>query len=1195
MAAETWVFAPFGGARGPVSPFPSAEAATFGPDGRRLGCLSDAEKHFARCAAKLRCLRAGSLQLREELNVLLDKLLSENYSRTSETNTSTNIKPEDVCSLLKHVSSLVPLSQEHLVVKVCQVVHRLLPPLKIIMDETTLDELLSYTTRALKACSAWTHSDILVAISAMAYGNGSRCHKHLGDLLDEDGVLRQYSSPSQPNIELRQVALTCMANICVKMPGLPPLDDGYRSVCFETFVNTLQSPKPADTDELFYCLLIESALRGLQYCFSGEKSKLGAEEVGSTLALLKRFMFLGTPGVNVTWPSVLYPTPLPQYECLAITKPAETPSAPPKQTNTPGKSTGNKKKKARGKGKKMSTEERKGKDGEEDDHKARPSLQKEVRGEGETKASEPFLYPSWKRISSDSEVSDSEGNAQNNLRFNHGRVRQVALQCLLALVKGMTRRTLYGYWSSFIPDSPIGGPQPLTLITLILKDSSSKVRMCAAQVLSAMLESSRQFLAMAEDTASPRTSYTPLSFLLASSVRELHRALSLAVVAESSSQMLIQIIKCLAYLVMNAPYHRLRPGLLSPLWKQVHHFVHHRDANVRVSVLTLYGALVKTQAPLPEVQLLLQQPGGSSSAGSRTPKDSALSWRQRDSGTSPSCTPHTPSQKTSGTHSPCVPHTPGEEVTSLPWLIQVCVSLVTHPREDQSDSEGPGTAGGVAFEPLPVRLEALQVMCHLMGHYFSTVQAYLFEIAKVGTHCLGDPDPFIQLHGTKLLEELGTAVMMQYRPENNVPENLRVPISQVQTFWSDLLSGPLNRVLQNNEHHMLQAVVCDALASIVPQVFSQLPEKTKLMCITVLLGHAYIDVSLLRAAAIRALGLFVLFPCLREDVMFLADTANAILAALDDPHKNVRSKASWSLGNLTDTLIVNMQNIGLEFQEEISDMLLLKILQAATRATSDREKVKANAVRSLGNVLHFLRQSQLSRSAFQRPLEDAVRALVTTIQSDAIMKVRWNACYALGNVFRNQALSLDSALWARDAFSSLCHVVTSCTNFKVRIKAAAALAVPKHRSCYGDTEQFIHVWHSLVTALEKSEDTNDYLECRYSVSLRHTLSQSLLHLLSISQSQDMPALGKSLSGEEGIIIKEHLIKYVKVEEIQRVEEEKDAGEDSFTPQQRVQGLQQVVIRLKELKSEGERQTEEESSMEVVVHFLEDLLRTCEEL
>lgn len=113
------------------------------------------------------------------------------------------------------------------------------------------------------------------------------------------------------------------------------------------------------------------------------------------------------------------------------------------------------------------------------------------------------------------------------------------------------------------------------------------------------------------------------------------------------------------------------------------------------------------------------------------------------------------------------------------------------------------------------------------------------------------------------------------------------------------------------------------------------------MCITMLLGLTYSENYLVKTAAVRALGVYILFPCLREDVMFVADTANTILAALDDRSPNVRAKAAWSLGNLTDTLIVNMESVGVDFQEELSDMLLLKMLQAATRASADKDRVRA--------------------------------------------------------------------------------------------------------------------------------------------------------------------------------------------------------------------------------------------------------------
>lgn len=67
----------------------------------------------------------------------------------------------------------------------------------------------------------------------------------------------------------------------------------------------------------------------------------------------------------------------------------------------------------------MSTEESRGDDREEDDREAEPALQKGGGREGESllKPPAPFLYPSWKRTSSDSEFSDSEGNAQSKLRY----------------------------------------------------------------------------------------------------------------------------------------------------------------------------------------------------------------------------------------------------------------------------------------------------------------------------------------------------------------------------------------------------------------------------------------------------------------------------------------------------------------------------------------------------------------------------------------------------------------------------------------------------------------------------------------------------------------------------------------------------------------------------------------------------------
>lgn len=48
-------------------------------------------------------------------------------------------------------------------------------------------------------------------------------------------------------------------------------------------------------------------------------------------------------------------------------------------------------------------------------------------------------------------------------------------------------------------------------------------------------------------------------------------------------------------------------------------------------------------------------------------------------------------------------------------------------------------------------------------------------------------------------------------------------------------------------------------------------DKMQLMCITVLLGLTYSDSDLVKMAAVRALGVYVLFPCLREVKAVLED------------------------------------------------------------------------------------------------------------------------------------------------------------------------------------------------------------------------------------------------------------------------------------------------------------------------------------
>ncbi|XP_053313681.1 HEAT repeat-containing protein 6 [Spea bombifrons] len=1109
---------------------------------------------------------------RTEINLLLDQLISQDFTYGVKW-----IREEEVCKLLSQACRLIQLSQEHLVSKVCRLIHYLLNRLQIIVDEKNLDFLLVFCISALKHCSSWTHVDILHALAALVYNNGHKCQKYLPDLLGKSGILIQISDSSKCDLELWRACLHCMANLCISVPGQPYLEEPYRTVCFNTFLHVLQMSKPDVLDEISICTLLQNALKGIQSILNGSKMVVTeAEQLGSLLAVLKKYMLYGLPGLNIEMPMVLYPAPLPQYDGRSHTK--------PEQNETAVRPTGNKKKKSKGRHKKapqgeeikneVEVEEEVSHDLEKLKLSAEDAPYTQYLGPQQSPVKSKFSLvtkdprASNQRFlnasSSDSEYSDAEGGLQSKTRFYQAKVRQGALSTFLSTIKSMDKKVFYGYWSSFVPDMPgLGNKQSVSLMTVILKDHSPKTRACALQVLSAILEGSKQFLSVADDVSNHKTAFTPFSLTLASSIRELHRCLLLAIVAESSSQTLTQIIKCLANLVSNAPYHRLKPGLLTRVWNQIKPYIRNKDVNVRVSSLTLLGAVVSAQITLPEVQQLLHQPDYLLLSSNGSVCDCEW-WRKEQ-------LPDLDGKN-------CI-HS--EQSHSEPcWLIRLCITLVIKPREDTySDNDG-ATVCTLLSEPSPVRLEALQVLSRLVKGCFNMAQSYLIELGEVVCKCLQEADASIQLHGTKLLEELGTGIVQQQKADSVVPLSERVDVDQATTLWNMILSGPLSVALQNEQHPTLQASACDALSTVLPEAFSSLPDDRQILCITLLLGLNHSENPLVKAAAARALGVYILFPCLRQDVMFVADTANAILMSLNDKSPNVRAKAAWSLGNLTDTLIVNMDNLGLNFQEEFSDMLLLKMLKSATEASKDKDKIKSNAVRALGNLLHFLQPYHIIKPTFYETIQSSIQCLIAAVLGDGTMKVKWNACYALGNIFKNSALPLGKSEWTADAYSALTSVVKSCKNFKVRIKSAMALSVPMSREQYGTTEQYCDIWNSLVTALENSEDTEDFMEFKYCSNLRAQICQALMHMLSMANLKDLPCIRKTFSEKESTI-RGYILQYAK----------SGTGGDE-TQEEYLKGVKMIQKAIDNVHSVHDHNLGD-INLPTEFAFLESILKSCE--
>lgn len=107
--------------------------------------------------------------------------------------------------------------------------------------------------------------------------------------------------------------------VCVSVPGHPFLEEPYKGVCYRMFLQTLQSRKPPNVEDLVFCTvstfhtaaedfiklglnhfcylsvfffpppqLLQSALKGMQCFLNGGKWKAGPDQdLGSLLAVLK--------------------------------------------------------------------------------------------------------------------------------------------------------------------------------------------------------------------------------------------------------------------------------------------------------------------------------------------------------------------------------------------------------------------------------------------------------------------------------------------------------------------------------------------------------------------------------------------------------------------------------------------------------------------------------------------------------------------------------------------------------------------------------------------------------------------------------------------------------------------------------------------------------------------------------------------
>lgn len=125
----------------------------------------------------------------------------------------------------------------------------------------------------------------------------------------------------------------------------------------------------------------------------------------------------------------------------------------------------------------------------------------------------------------------------------------------------------------------------------------------------------------------------------------------------------------------------------------------------------------------------------------------------------------------------------------------------------------------------------------------------------------------------------------------------------------------------------------------------------------------------------------------------------------------------------------------------------------------------------------------------------------------------------------------------------------------------------------------------------------DFLEYRYCASLRSQLCHALLHLLSVCQPDDLPALRSSLSDQSRPVLQGFLVRYLSNKGVTLAAGvDGAAGEeagDHAVPEDGLMVLNETLTRLKGQLEEAVLDSSEE--LKTVVDFLEDVMRNFEDV
>ncbi|KAG5678450.1 hypothetical protein PVAND_008122 [Polypedilum vanderplanki] len=676
---------------------------------------------------------------------------------------------------------------------------------------------------------------------------------------------------------------------------------------------------------------------------------------------------------------------------------------------------------------------------------------------------------------SDSDFSDNEHNRELINRNKQSKLRLTAHTLVLVLASNIEKKVIFGYWHCLLSaDDTICN----SLTNCILKDSSPRCKIVALQTIIQLLKNSKPYLLQAENKDKITSTFTPFSVTLGNMITFTYEKLTQAIIKEADLTVLTQILKCISIFITVTPFHRLKVGVVSGFVKYVRLLIRHKDPTIKVAALIIMENLISLQEITPEIYELVEIPKSRIEFNLKKIDESIRMVQPKDDD-------FIDLELDEDDDTNMEESMNKLDITSskMSWLLQIVL-------ENLGIFNGIFKTRSIAVS---VRVQSLQVLTAMTSH-FLLLKDHLLSISTALAKCFQDSPVDEKLYASRALESLGSAINNFLSQEKKTQTDADLCLA----FWIRLIPNVIENI-QNIKQSTngLRASLADSLSNLGVHIFEKLDSMKQTQLKSILTGCSYDDDTNVKSSAVRALAVYVLFPSLREDICFIENTTESVLRIIKDQNFVARTKASFGLANIVDCLLIVKETISL------NNNLLREIFETCLQMTNDNDRVKVNAVRTLGNSITLLKIDHFKRSDWIQIFEKSIEALNHQLINCSNVKVKWNICYAFSSIMKNVLIFEDKLRikWQEKVFNTLCQIIETSPNFKVRTNACLALTTPNQRKLYDI--HFTKIWTCLLVALEQSNNMTDFNEYRHRDALQDQLCTTICHFINFAMIDDV--------------------------------------------------------------------------------------------